>query len=176
MGHRHALVTDGNIKIAVHADLKTRHDMVIEHVRLAGGHAEVSEELLAFVGLAVAVGVAKDGQIRHVHHVERAVVPDHSEHGIQLVCKDDRILTLAPFGKDENPVPGLIGGPNLIHRVFGDEECAAGCRRDLTRVLHGRHRRDEPDLEPLGHLRQSVREHWTGKAKRDRGEPIERPA
>ena len=84
--------------------------MVVEHVRLAGRNAEVGEQLLALVGLAVAVGVAENGQIGHVHDVERAVVPDHAEDGAEPVGEDDRVFARRPW-EDEDAVAGLVSGP-----------------------------------------------------------------
>ena len=114
-----------------------------------GGDAQVGEQLLALVGLAVAVAVAEDGQVGHVHHVERTVVPDHAEDRVELVGEDDRLLAVA---EQEDAVDRLVRRSDLVHRVFADEQRAVGRRGDLAGILHGRHRGHQADLEPVGHL------------------------
>ena len=145
----HALVADRDIKISVDADLQPRDDVVVEVVGRAGRDAQVREQLLALVGLAVAVAVAEDGQVGHVHHVERPVVPDHAEDRVELVGEDDRLLAVA---EQEDAVDRLVRRPDLVHRVLADEQRAVGRRGHLAGILHGRHRGHQPDLEPVGHL------------------------
>ena len=45
-------------------------------------------------------------------------------------------------------------GPDLVHRVLGDEQRAVGRGGDLAGVRHGRDGGDQADLEPVGDLRQ----------------------
>ncbi len=56
--------------------------------------------------------------------------------------------------EDKDAVDRLIGGTDLVHRVFGDIKPAGGVGGDLTRKLHGRHGGDEPDLEAVWHFGQ----------------------
>ena len=50
----------------------------------------------------------KHGQVRHVHHVKRTVVPDHAEDRVQLVGEDDGSL---PSRNSRIRSIGLSAGP-----------------------------------------------------------------
>ena len=115
---------------------------------------EVLEEVLAGVGLAVAVGVAEDGQAGHVHDVERAVVPGHAEDGAEALGEDDRVLALA---EEEDPAEVGLVGADLVHRVLGDEQRPVGRGRDLAGVEEVGEAGDEADLEAIGDLGQASR-------------------
>src|SRR5437879_6535253 len=56
--------------------------------------------------------------------------------------------------EDEDTVDRLVRRPDLVHRVFGDEERSIRRGGDLAGILHRRDSGDEPDREPLRHLRQ----------------------
>ena len=123
--------------------------MVVEVIRRAGGNAHVGEELFPLVCLAVAVGVAQNGEIGHVHHVECPVVPDHAEDRIELLGEDNGLFALA---EEQDAVDRLGGGADLIHGVFADKERPVGGRRDLAGVLHGGDGGDQTNLEIIRYL------------------------
>ena len=107
---------------------------------------------LRCVGLAVAVGVAEDGQEGHVHDVERAVVPGHAEDRAEALGEDDRVLAVAEQ-EDAADRLGLVR-PDLVHRVLGDEQRRRRARwRPGTGYWTAGTVGDQADLEPFGDLR-----------------------
>ena len=145
-GRRDPLVPHGDVESAVDAELDARDDVVVEAAVV--GRAEVLEQVDAGLGLAVAVGVAEDAEEGHVADEEGAVAPGHPLDGAQALGEDAGDLAVEE-GEDA-AVVGL-GGPDLVHRVLGQEQRAVGGGGELEGVFDLRNRGDQLRLEALGH-------------------------
>ena len=148
-------VAHADIKPAVHAELEATDDVVVERF---GAWPEILEQVLALIGFTVAIRIAKDAQIRHVHDIKGTVSPGHSEDSTEIVSENRGLIArwLAVLARCESHNPAVIGfiRANLIHRIFCHKQSSVRCRGHLAGESRGWNGCKQADFKAFSHFRQ----------------------